>query len=91
MADSGRTNNVAACGGPFCGYDCRSEGIIFAAELGWLDVHSRDTDMAAALFRLRSPMGPDLGSIEPDSDPRRGSRARTHVRRTGRPDALLGV
>jgi hypothetical protein len=63
----GRTDHVAACKTGFCSYDCRSAGLFFTTELGWLDVTQREsTDIAARLVELRTPAIDVIENLDPE-------------------------
>ncbi len=67
-----RTNNMAACSGPFCGYSCRAEGLVFSAEMTLADVWQRDrSDIAARFLAIQTPAAPAIDNLDPrvDSSP----------------------
>jgi hypothetical protein len=68
--ERGPGNNVAACADSFCGYSCRSEGIIFSAEVVFVDVRMGDgDDLAARLLESQASNDLLIPNLDPNPDP----------------------
>jgi hypothetical protein len=68
--ERGPGNNVAACADSFCGYSCRSEGIIFSAEVVFVDVRMGDgDDLAARLLESQASSDLLIPNLDPNPDP----------------------
>lgn len=68
--ERGVGNPVAACSGPPCGYECRSEGFFFNVDIPILTVwQDADSDIASQLIPLQNPGAAAIGELDPNFDP----------------------